>query len=321
GITGMVGSVLAREILKQTPDADIFGTYRWRSRMENVDALRNKIRLQECDVRDASSVRRIVTDARPDRVFHLAAQSNVVTSRHAPADTLHTNVVGLVNVLEAIREIHPAARVHVPGSSEEYGLQYAHEIPIKESNDTRPLSPYAVSKVTQDMTGSQYAESYNLHIVRTRAFHHTCPGRENVFVESSFAEQIAQVEAGLKPPQVRVGNLETVRDYSDARDIVRAYLLALEKCVPGEAYNICSEQGRKIGDLLDILLSLSTVKVEVVSDPKRLRDHEAPVAIGDCTKFREATGWKPEIPLEQTLKEILDYWRARVRATAESTGR
>lgn len=305
----MVGGFLARELRRQYADAQIHGTYRWRSRMENVDAIKRDLHMHECDVRDASSVRKLVSDVRPDRVFHLAAQSNVLTSRHAPADTIATNVVGLVNLLEAIREYQPAARVLIPGTSEEYGLQLPEEQPIKETNPLRPLSPYAVSKVTQDLTGLQYFESYGLHIVRTRAFNHTGPNREDVFVESSFARQIADIEAGLRPAVVHVGNLDVVRDYSDARDIARAYILAIEKGVPGEVYNICSGKGRRIGDILDVLFAISSVRAEVVSDPSRLRDREALALVGDCTRFRETTGWTPNIDFEQTLRDILDGWR------------
>lgn len=317
GVTGMVGGFLAKELLSQRSDVQIFGTYRWRSRMENIDDIRRHLELRECDVRDATSVRRLVAEVKPHQVFHLAAQSNVLTSRHAPADTLATNVVGLVNLLEAIREHHADARVLVPGSSEEYGLQYSDDLPIRETNPLRPLSPYAVSKVTQDMTALQYFESYKLDIVRTRAFNHTGPGREDVFVEGSFARQIAEIEAGLRPPKVHVGNLDVVRDYSDARDIVRAYLLAMEKGAAGEVYNICSGHGRRIGDLLDMLLAISGQRVEIVRDAARMRDREAMTLVGDCTRFRTLTGWTPKIPIEQTLADILDDWRRRVRPAAK----
>lgn len=312
GITGMMGGFLARELL--AAQAEVHGTYRWRSHTVNVDTIKRDLHLRECDVRDAGSIRHLIADVKPDRIFHLAAQSNVLTSRHAPAETLATNVVGLVNLLEAVRDAHPAARVLVPGSSEEYGLQYADEIPVRETNPLRPLSPYAVSKVTQDMTGLQYFESYHTHIVRTRAFHHTGPGREDVFVESNFAHQIAEIEAGHKPPVLHVGNLDVVRDYSDARDVARAYVLALEKCEAGEVYNICSEQGRRIGDIVDILLGYASVPIKVEQDAARVRDHEAPTVIGSAERFRAATGWTPRIPFEQTLREILEVWRQKVRA-------
>ena len=312
GITGTVGAFLARELLSHDPTTEIHGTYRWRSRMEKVEPLRKEIRLLECDVRDGSSVRRLITEVRPHHIYHLAAQSNVQTSRHAPADTLSTNINGLVNVLEAVREICPQARILVPGSSEEYGLQSPGEQPIREENDLRPLSPYAVSKVSQDMVGLQYAASYKLHIVRTRAFNHTGPGREDVFVESSFARQIAEIEAGLREPVIHVGNLDVVRDYSDARDIVRAYRLALEMGAAGEVYNICSGTGLLVGEILRMLLAISGIQATIAPDPQRIRHREPPALVGDCTRFRTLTGWTPQIPFRQTLQEILDFWRAAV---------
>lgn len=318
GITGLMGGFLAREWLRQEPTAEIYGTYRWRSRMNNVDDLRQRIHLRECDVRDQSSIRQLMTETRPDRIFHLAAQSSVATSLHAPADTLATNMVGLVNVLEAMREIHPQARILVPGSSEEYGLQQPDELPVRETAFLRPLSPYGVSKVAQDMTGLQYFESYGLHIVRTRAFNHTGPGREDVFVESNLARQIAEIEAGLRAPVVHVGNLDVVRDYSDVRDIARAYVTALEAGAPGEVYNICSGHGVRIGDMLDMLLSMSTASIEVKPDASRMRHNEALTLTGDASRFRELTGWAPEIPLRDTLGEILDYWRASLRSEART---
>lgn len=313
GITGTVGAFLAHELLADDPTVEIHGTYRWRSRMEKVKPLEKDVRLVECDVRDGSSVRRLISEVQPDRVYHLAAQSNVQTSRHAPADTLSTNVIGLVNLLEAVRDLRPEARILVPGSSEEYGLQTPSEQPIREENDLRPLSPYAVSKVAQDMAALQYAASYKLHIVRTRAFNHTGPGREDVFVESSFARQIAEIEAGLREPSIHVGNLDVVRDYSDARDVVRAYRLALEKGTSGEVYNICSGTGLLIGEILRMLMQISGVEAAIVPDKSRTRQREAPAIVGDSTRFRRLTGWAPQIPFRQTLQDILDYWRAEVR--------
>lgn len=319
GITGMMGSVLAQEWLRRAPEAEVFGTHRWRSRMGNVEPFKHRVRLRECDVRDQSNVRRLLHEIQPDRIFHLAAQSNVPTSLHAPADTLATNVVGLVNLLEAMRELRSTARILVPGSSEEYGLQQPDELPARETNFLRPLSPYGVSKVAQDMTGLQYFESYGLHIVRTRAFNHTGPGREDVFVESNLARQIAEIEAGLRPPILHVGNLDVVRDYSDVRDIARAYVLALENGTAGEVYNICSGQAVRIGQMVDMLLSMTSVPIEVRQDPSRVRSKEALQLTGDASRFRALTGWEPEIPLHDTLRDILGTWRAIVRGAAGAT--
>jgi GDP-4-dehydro-6-deoxy-D-mannose reductase len=204
-------------------------------------------------------------------------------------------------------------RIQIAGSSEEYGMVYENEIPIKETNPLRPLSPYAVSKVAHDLLGYQYYKSYKLYIVRTRGFNHSGPRRGEVFVESNFPKQIAEIEKGLKEPVIHVGNLEAKRDFTDVRDMVRGYWLSLEKCDPGEVYNICSGRAFKIKEVLDILLSLSKVKVEVKQDPTRMRPSDVPILLGDHTKFSEKTGWQPTIPFEKTLEDILNYWRSYYR--------
>jgi GDP-4-dehydro-6-deoxy-D-mannose reductase len=187
-----------------------------------------------------------------------------------------------------------------------------NEVPIKETNPLRPLSPYGVSKVGQDMLGYQYAMSYNLNIVRTRGFNHTGPRRGEVFVESNFAQQIAKIEKGKQKPVIFVGNLEARRDYTDARDMVKGYWLATEKCKAGEEYNICSGKDWTIQQVLDILLSYSKIKVQVKQDQSRMRPSDVMILLGDNTKFCKTTGWKPEIPFEQTLLDLLNYWRERV---------
>jgi GDP-4-dehydro-6-deoxy-D-mannose reductase len=214
--------------------------------------------------------------------------------------------------LEAVRSLGANPFIQIAGSSEEYGLVYEKELPIKETNPLRPLSPYAVSKVAQDMLGFQYFKSYGQNIVVTRAFNHTGVRRGEPFVTSNFAKQIALIEKGKQKPIIRVGNLEAIRDFTDVRDVVCAYWLALEKCKPGEVYNVCSSKGYKISKLLETLLSYSKVKVKIEQDPERIRPSDVPVLIGDYTKFREATGWMPKIPFEKTIQDLLDYWRANV---------
>lgn len=312
GITGFVGSHLAELALEK--GTEVFGTYRWRSRLDNIHHLLTKIRLIECDLRDAISVRNAVKEAKPDWIFHLAAQSFVPASWAAPADTMHINVIGTINLFEAVRQLELDCRILNAGSSEEYGLQFEHELPIKETNQLRPLSPYAVSKVAQDLLGWQYHRSYGMFIVRTRAFNHSGPRRPEAFVDSGFAWQIARIEAGLQEPVIYVGNLEAKRDFTDVRDIVRAYWLALEKGEPGEVYNICSGKAWSIKEVLDMLLSMAKVKVEVRQDPAKMRPSDVPVLVGDSTKFRERTGWSPQITYEQTLRDMLDYWRAKLRS-------
>jgi GDP-4-dehydro-6-deoxy-D-mannose reductase len=311
GFTGFVGSHLA-EYLVAREDVEVFGTHRWRSRMDNVEHLRDRVRFVECDLREPGAVRRVLRDVRPQRIFHLAAQSYVPTSWLTPAETLSVNVLGQLNLFEAMRELDLPARIHIAGSSEEYGLVLPDEIPIREDSPLRPLSPYAVSKVAQDMLAYQYWQSYRFHVVRTRGFNHTGPRRGEVFVTSNFARQIAQIEKGVREPVVSVGNLDSIRDFTDVRDMVRAYWLSLERGKPGEVYNICSGRGYSARQVLDILLGLAQVKVTIQEDPARMRPSDVTLLVGDCSKFRSATGWQPTIPFEVTLKDLLEHWRSRV---------
>ena len=310
GITGFVGSHMAEFALAR--GAEVFGSSRWRSKTENIDHLRAKITLIESDLRDLSSVRALIESTNPTHVIHLAAQSFVAASWQAPAETLTTNVISQVNLLEGLRGLKMSPRFLVVGSSEEYGLVEEHELPIKETNPLRPLSPYAVSKVTQDMMGYQYFKSYGLPIVRTRAFNHEGPRRGDVFVTSNFARQVAEIEAGLRDPIMYVGDLTPRRDFSDVRDIVRGYWTLLEQGEPGEVYNLCSGKSWAIQQVLDFLLEQSRVKgISVQTDPARLRPSDVMVLEGDASKVEKATGWKGEIPFERTLKDLLAYWRQR----------
>jgi GDP-4-dehydro-6-deoxy-D-mannose reductase len=314
GITGFVGSHMAEYALAK--GAQVFGSTRWRSKTENIEHLRSKVTFIESDLRDLSSVRALLETSVPDYIVHLAAQSFVGVSWHAPAETLTTNIISQVNLLEALRGLKMSPRFLAVGSSEEYGLVLEDELPIKETNPLRPLSPYAVSKVTQDMMAYQYFKSYGLPIMRTRAFNHEGPRRGDVFVTSNFARQVAEIEAGLREPVVYVGDLTPRRDYSDVRDIVRGYWLLLERGEPGEVYNLCSGRSWSIQAVLDFVLNLSTVKgIEVKTDPARLRPSDVMILEGDPTKMHKATGWKVEIPFERTLTELLEYWRQRTRAS------
>lgn len=310
GITGFVGSHLAELLLKKRHE--VYGTFRWRSRTEHIESMGKNINLVECDMTDAHSIYRALKIVKPDYIFHLAAQSFVPTSWKIPAQTMMTNVVGEVNLFEAIRDVGINPRIHLACSSEEYGLVYPNEIPIKEDNPLRPLSPYGVSKVAQDLLGYQYYKSYGMKIIRTRGFNHTGGRRGDVFVTSNFAKQIAEIESGLRKPIIYVGDLSTVRDFTDVRDMVKGYLLAIEKGTPGEVYNLCSGKGYKIKEVLDILLSFSDVKVKIKQSKARLRPSDVPVLIGDYNKFNKITGWTPKIKFEDTLKDILEYWRERI---------
>jgi GDP-4-dehydro-6-deoxy-D-mannose reductase len=308
GITGFAGSHLV-DYLLDAPGVEIHGIQRWRSRTENVDHVVDKISMYECDMRDAHSVTNVIKEVQPDRIFHLAAQSLVPASWKSPAETLGTNVLGQLNIFEAVRRVGISPRIQIAGSSEEYGLVLEEELPVRETNPLRPLSPYAVSKVSQDMMGYQYFKSFGMDIVRTRAFNHTGPRRPPVFVCSDFARQLVQVELGLKKPEIRVGNLDAKRDFTDVRDVVIGYWLALESGVGGEVYNICSGSCYKISDVLDMLIKITGVKVTVVHDRLRMRPSDVPVLQGDNSSFRSLTGWKPEIPFEKTLTDLVEFWR------------
>ena len=308
GVTGFAGSHLV-DFLLERGDCELFGIQRWRSRTENIEHFASRITLLECDLRDATNTFEIIAKVKPDWIFHLAAQSFVPTSWVAPTESLTTNVLAQVNIFEAVRRLGLKTRIQLACSSEEYGMVYPDEVPIKETNPLRPLSPYAVSKVAQDMLGYQYWMSWKVDSVRTRGFNHEGPRRGPVFVASDFAKQIADIEKGKKAPVLHVGNLEAKRDFTDVRDMVRAYVLALEKCEPGEVYNICSGKAWTIQALLDHLLGLTKVKIEVKEDPARLRPSDVPILLGDNSKFVKATGWQPTIPFEQTLADMLEYWR------------
>jgi GDP-4-dehydro-6-deoxy-D-mannose reductase len=315
GITGFVGSHMAEYALAH--GAEVFGSSRWRSRTENIEHLRSQIKLIECDLRDLASVRGLLEATEPTHVVHLAAQSFVGASWQTPAETLSTNIISQVNLLEGIRRFTIAPRVLVVGSSEEYGFVCPDELPIRETNPLRPLSPYAVSKVAQDMMGYQYFMSYGLPIIRTRAFNHEGPRRGEVFVTSNFAKQVAEIEVGMREPTMSVGDLTPRRDFSDVRDVVRGYWLLLERGEPGEVYNLCSGRSWAIQQVLEFLLEQSRVKrIAVETDPARLRPSDVMILEGDSSKIRKATGWEVEIPFERTLKDLLAYWRQRTMSSA-----
>jgi GDP-4-dehydro-6-deoxy-D-mannose reductase len=311
GISGFAGSHLTEYLLKKG-GVELTGTIKWRSKLDNINHLQDKIKLYECDIRDAFAVKAVLAEVKPVYLFHLAAQSYVPFSWRAPSETLSTNIIGELNIFEAVRELKLDTRIQIAGSSEEYGMVYPDEVPIKETNPLRPLSPYGVSKVAQDLLGYQYTQSYSLKIVRTRAFNHTGPRRGDVFVSSNFAKQIVEIEKGLRKPILRVGNLEAVRDFVDVRDVVRAYFLALEKGVPGEVYNIATGRGVKIKDLLERLLKIARIDIKIEVDPARLRPSDVELLVGSAEKFQKATGWKPEIPFDQTLEDLLNYWRGEI---------
>lgn len=321
GITGFVGSHLVDYIIENHPETKIGGLRRWRSPMGNIEHVRNKISLYDCDLRDLSSLIYLLKEINPEVIFHLAAQSYVPVSYIAPVDTLNTNVIGTANLLEAIRLTQIDPVIHVCSSSEVYGQVDPSLVPIKENAPFRPASPYAVSKVAEDMLGWQYFTAYNLKTIRTRMFTHTGPKRGEVFVCSNFAKQIAHIEIEQQDPIIWVGNLESVRTFADVRDTVRAYWLMIEKYfegkIPaGEVYNIGGTTTMTIGEMLGKLLDISGIKekVEIRPDQSRLRPADVTLQIPCNDKFKDATGWEPFIPFEQTLQDLLDFWRDRVKS-------
>lgn len=315
GITGFVGSHLAEYILNLKEKHEIYGLCRWRSPKDNLANIYNKITLFDSDLCDLSALIRTIKTVKPDIIFHLAAQSYVQTSFNSPIQTLWSNVIGTVNLLEAVRitEIDPL--IHVCSSSEVYGQVSEEDVPIKETCPFKPASPYAVSKVAEDMIALQYWLSYKTKTIRTRMFTHTGPRRGDVFAMSFFAKQVVAAELNLEKPVISVGNLKSVRTFCDVRDAVRAYWIMVHKCKPGEVYNIGGNRTLTIGEALDILLSFSKKKFEIKIDPKLLRPSDVTLQIPCIDKFKNETGWEPQIPLEQTLEDILKYWRQELKVS------
>jgi GDP-4-dehydro-6-deoxy-D-mannose reductase len=317
GVSGFVGGHVVDLVREQAPSAEVFGLD---SRPGNR-ARALGIEVLKADLQDPVSVRAVLDQVRPDRLVHLAAQSSPQRSWEDPGGTLKTNLLGLLHLLEAARTLSLEPRLLVVGSAEEYGLVEPHEIPLREEAPLRPASPYAVSKVAQGFLALQYALSLGLPIVRTRTFHHTGPRRGEQFAESSFARQLAEIEAGRRPPRLQVGNLEAVRDFTDVRDVARAYWALLDRGAPGEVYNVCSGRGVKMGELLEELVALSGLKVEIHADPSLLRPLDVPMLVGDPSRLRAATGWQASIPLSRTLRDLLDHWRERLAvASAPASG-
>ena len=315
GITGFVGSHLAEYLLNEHPTVEVTGLKRWRSPKDHIAHLLPRLTLYDGDLRDLSSLIRVLGQARPDVIFHLAAQSFVTTSYTAPVDTLETNVIGTVNLLEAVRHCRLDPVIHVCSSSEVYGQVSEEEVPIREETPLRPVSPYAVSKVGEDMAAWMYYKAYGLKTVRSRMFTHSGPRRGEVFVDSFFALQVARIECGVQEPVLSVGNLESVRTFCDVRDTVRAYWLLIQHGPPGEVYNIGGDTTMTIRQMLQMLLEMTECRqtIEVRVDPALIRPADVTLQIPCVEKIKQVTGWEPTIPYRQTLLDMLEYWRVQVR--------
>lgn len=321
GITGMVGSHLADFLLAET-DWNIFGMCRWRSPLDNVSHLlervnrKDRIHFIDGDLCDTLSLQQAVSECKPDYVFHLAAQSYPKTSFTSPIHTLDVNILGTARLLEVLRNtrgIDPV--IHVCASSEVFGRVPKEKLPIAEDCAFHPASPYAISKSGTDLVGRFHAEAYGQKIMTTRMFTHTGPRRGDVFAESTFAKQIAMIEAKLIPPVVKTGNLDSLRTWADVRDAVRAYyMLVTVNPTPGEFYNIGGTETRSVGEMLNFLVSISSLSEEIAiqTDPERIRPLDADAQIPDTSKFCQHTGWKPEIKFKKTMEDLLEYWRYMV---------
>ncbi|HEY3297655.1 MAG TPA: GDP-mannose 4,6-dehydratase [Armatimonadota bacterium] len=304
GVSGFVG----KHLVGALSGRDIHGTCLCHEAGLEIPG----VKMIPCDLEDQASVESAVRLASPSVVYHLAAQSSVKASLDDPSGTHRINVLGTAYLLEALRN-QPGVRVVIQVSSAEvYGIVSESETPLSEESPLKPGNPYSWSKALAEMLSAGYCRDFGLPIVTLRPFNHIGPGQSDKFVSSNFARQIAEIEAGIRLPQIMVGNLEARRDFTDVRDIVRAYDAAAQKCVPGEIYNIASGRAVAISEILSGLLSLTPAKVEVVTDPARMRPSDLPVLLGDSSKFRTATGWSPNIPLAETLQSLLDYWRRSV---------
>lgn len=316
GITGFVGSHLADYALEK--GAKVYGLKRWNlSRLRNVAHLLDKVEFFDCDLTDPVGINKIIKKIKPDWIFHLAAESFVSPSWDHPSHYMDVNFKGTVNILEAIKETNINPKFFIPGSGEEYGEIPENEIPINENTLIRPVNPYAVSKVAQDYIGYVYFKSFGLNVIRTRAFNHEGPRRDNVFGIPWYAFQITRIEAGKQEPIIRVGHIEDRRNFTHIKDLVEAYWLAIEKCNPGELYLIGSDERDHIytyREILNMLIEMSKVgKVKIIRDPKYVRLTSVPRLIGDTSKFRKLTGWKPKIAIDKILEDTLEYWRDFVK--------
>lgn len=307
GATGFAGARLARMYVDKGDT--VFAIKRWRSPLDLVKhyKLENEVKWIECDITDSHSTQKAIKEVQPDIIHHLAAQSFVQTSWNYPVHTMNVNIIGSLNIFEAVKEYVPKCVVQIASTSEVYGIP--KKLPITEEMLPRPCSPYGVSKYAMDRLASQYYDSFGIKIVITRAFNHSGTGRGDVFVDSSFAKQIAEIEKGLREPIIKHGNLDAYRDFTDVDDICRAYILSVERCEFGTPYNICSGNKIQILDVLKELITMSKVPIRTEQDPSRMRPSDLWVLQGDSSKFREKTGWKPLKTYTETLQDMLDFWR------------
>lgn len=306
GAAGFVGNYLIQN-LREECGMEVFATKLSHEKMDKSD-----IKVYNLDILDKEAIVSLLFELRPDYIFHLAAQSSVGLAWKNPCLTIDVNIKGSINVMDAIRELYYSPRTLLIGSGEEYGHIKLGEIPIRETNMIRPGNIYAATKVCQNMIGSIYAQAYDMELMMVRAFNHIGPTQAPMFVVADFCKQVAEIEQGIKQPVMYVGNLEAKRDFTDVRDVVRAYALLVQKGIAGETYNVGSGHAIAIKDILDKIISLSQCDINVKIDENKLRPVDVPIIEADISKIKTLTGWEPRISLEQTIKETLDYWRERI---------
>lgn len=312
GVSGFAGSWLYDYIRTEFPDHQISGAYINEESLQNISN-KEEIQLVKIDLMQEKAVDDLIKTIMPDSIFHLAALAATGDSFQNPAITVTNNITAQINILEAVRKQNLRnTRILIVSSADIYGIVSQKDLPMNESTDLHPTSPYAVSKIAQDYLGLQYFLAYNLSIIRIRPFNHIGPRQSPQFVVARFAKEIAEMEKGRKAAILKVGNLEAKRDFTDVRDMVRAYTMILEKGNAGDVYNIGSGTSHTISHILEILISLSKIKITIEKDPSLLRPVDNPELICDADKMKKLTGWEPKIPLEQTLQDTLDYWRSIV---------
>lgn len=306
GAAGFVGSYLAKELLNNH-GMDVYVTKRSRKQLEIPGA-----KTYDLNILDREEIVKLLYEIRPSYIFHLAAQSSVSVAWRNPGLTVDVNVKGSVNLLDAVRELYYKPAVLLVGSGEEYGHIREDEVPISEENHLRPGNIYAATKACQNMIASIYSQAYDMNLIMVRAFNHIGPGQSSIFVVSDFCKQVAEIEKGIKSPTIYVGNLGAKRDFTDVRDVVRAYALLAQKGKAGETYNVGSGHAHEIREVLDLIISLSQAEISVETDANKIRPVDVPIIEADITKLHDVTGWSPGIPLARTVQETLDYWRERV---------
>ena len=309
GITGFAGSHLAQVLLDRNDE--VFGIAR--DEGYSLKHLNHEIYPIIKDLQDEEIAEQVIRDIKPDAIYHLAGQAFVPKAWSDPWDTFANNVRPQLNILQAMIKLKSKARLLVVASNEVYGQVSPDKLPVREDTEMRPDNPYGVSKVAQDKLALQYHLSHGVDVLRVRAFNHIGPRQSPVFVSASFAKQIAEIEAGLKPPYLKVGNLEAKRDFTDVVDVMRAYALLVEYGKPGEAYNIGTGRAYSIQYLLDVLLSCTRAEIKVQPDPARMRPSDVPVIFADNSKLRHCTGWEPTVKFEESLQRVLSYWRQQVQ--------